>query len=89
MTDITTKKLSHEMVWSEIKYGMIALRKTDGTLDFFSNLPDSFTINLRGENLFYRTHNTKKVWLGVQMTRKFRPGEKITIYLKGDTVYID
>jgi hypothetical protein len=81
--------LLHEIVHSEITYGMIALRKTDGSLRFFSELPETFTINFRGNMLYERTHHVKKVWLGKEITRKIRPGEILKIYRKGKIVYID
>ena len=72
--------LLHEIVHSEISYGMISLRKTDGTKSFFSFLPESFTVNIRGKLLYERTHNEKKVWMGVEIMRKLRPGEIIKIH---------
>jgi len=58
--------LSHKIIQTEVKYGILSLRKKDGTDAFFSELPESFTIIFRGDTLYSRSVLTNKVWLGVK-----------------------
>jgi len=82
------EQLLHEVSHSEIKYGIILLRKTDGTKRFFSNLPERFTINLRGIDLLERHLMPKSIWIGFQDMRKFRPGEVLRLTKKDGVVNI-
>lgn len=81
--------LSHKIIQTEVKYGILSLRKKDGTDAFFSELPESFTIIFRGDTLYSRSVLTNKVWLGVKITRKLKPNEIIKISKSGKTVYIE
>lgn len=82
-------QLLHEIVHSEIKFGYLNVRTTDGTSNFFESLPDSFDVDLRGEMLFDRKIRANKIWLGYSQTRKFRPGEIIRLSKNKDTVVIE
>jgi len=82
------EKLSHQVSHSEIRYGIILLRKTDGTKRFFSNLPERFTIKLRGNDLLERHLMPKSIWIGFQDMRKFRPGEVLKLTKENGVVYI-
>jgi hypothetical protein len=82
------EKLLHEIVHSEISFGYIYVRSTDGTGRFFESLPDSFDVDLRGEMLFNRKIRANKIWLGYTQTRKFRPGEIIRLTKKKNIVTI-
>jgi hypothetical protein len=78
----------HEIVHSEIRFGYIYIRITDGTLDFFESLSERFDVDLRGEMLYNRTISANKLWLGYSQTCKFRPGEIIKLTKKKDVVTI-
>jgi len=82
------EELFHELSPTEIKYGILALRDGDGTRRFFSNLPERFTINLRGENLFNRKLLPRSIWIGFTHMRKFNPFDVITIKKDKDVVYM-
>ena len=81
-------KLLHEIVHSEITFGILIMRNGDGTRGFFSELPERFDLDLRGEMLFDRRVGANKLWLGYTQTRKFRPGEVIQIFKENDHVMI-
>lgn len=81
-------QLLHEIVHSEIRFGYLNMRTTDGTSKFFESLPERFDLDLRGEMLFYRRVGANKLWLGYTQTRKFRPGEVIQIFKENDHVII-
>lgn len=81
-------QLLHEIVHSEIRFGYLNMRTTDGTSKFFESLPERFDLDLRGEMLFDRRVGANKLWLGYSQTRKFRPGEIIKLSKKKNTVII-
>lgn len=81
-------QLLHEIVHSEIRFGYLNMRTTDGTSKFFESLPERFDLDLRGEMLFDRRVGANKLWLGYTQTRKFRPGEVIQIFKENDHVII-
>ncbi len=83
------EQLLHEIVHSEIRFGYLNMRTTDGTAKFFESLPERFDVDLRGEMLFYRRIGANKLWLGYSQTRKFRPGEIIRLSKKKDVVTIE
>lgn len=82
-------QLLHEITHSEISFGILIMRTTDGTAKFFESLPERFDVNLRGEMLFYRRVGANKLWLGYTQTKKFRPGEIIKLTKKKDVVTIE
>lgn len=82
------EQLLHEIVHSEIRFGYLNMRTTDGTSRFFETLPERFDVDLRGEMLFYRKITANKLWLGYSQTQKFRPGEIIKLTKKKDVVTI-
>lgn len=81
--------LLHQISHSEIKYGIIQLRKTDGTKNFFKDLPERFDISLRGELVRQRTLMPKTIWMGFEIMKKFRPYEVIKLVKKGDIIHIE
>lgn len=83
------KVILHKMTSSEIKYGILSLRKIDGTAMFFLTIPDAFTIILRGEKLYYRNTHMNRIWLGVKITHKIKPGEILQIFKKNKIIYIN
>ena len=83
-------KLLHKISNSEIKYGILTLKKYENTLPVFLNLPNTFTVNIKGTKLYERMISSKnRIWLGVEVTRKFHLGENIKISREKNTIYIE
>lgn len=83
------EKILHQITHTEIRYGILTLRKTDGTLEFFSKLPETFTIILKKNKLYERTASQKQVWMGIGAMRVLNPNDIVRIYKKGKTVIIE
>lgn len=83
------ERIRHQITHSEIKFGIIAIRKTDGTSKFFSECPERFTVILKKNKLYARYASSKAIWMGYEAMRKLNPNDVVTIYRKGDTVIIE
>jgi hypothetical protein len=81
-------KLFHKINKTEINYGILNLRKRDGTKSFFLNLPGSFTMIFKNEKLFSRNIHTESVWIGVSITKKLILGEVVEITEQNGIVHV-
>ncbi len=81
--------ISHNITKSEINYGIISMRHTDGTYTFFQTLPERFTVNLRGKELLNRKVISNKLWIGYTKKRQFEVNETIQISKNGTIVSIN
>ncbi len=81
--------ISHNITKSEINYGIISMRHTDGTYTFFQTLPERFTVNLRGKELLNRKVISNKLWIGYTKMRQFEVNETIQISKNGTIVSIN
>ena len=82
-------KVQHIITKSEIKYGVLSIRKFDGTKEVFFGLPKRFTIRLRRDILYERQIIIKIVWMGVGMMSRFKPGQFVTIMKYRDEIIIE
>ena len=83
------EKILHQITHTEIRYGMIALRKTDGTAEFFSKLPSTLTVILKKKKLYERHVGEKKIWMGVEAMRRLNPYDVVSISKKGRTIIME
>ncbi len=81
--------ITNNITKSEINYGIISMRHTDGTYTFFQTLPERFTVNLRGKELLNRKVISNKLWIGYTKMRQFEVNETIQISKNGTIVSIN
>ena len=81
--------VSHKLVKSEIGYGVLNMRTGDGTQFLFDNLPERFSINLRGRIIPNRKIKARKVWIGYLPMENFQPNEIIKLSKKENIIYIE
>ncbi len=81
--------ISHKIVKSEIKYGILNVRSTDGTKLLFENLPERFSINLRGHVIENRKIKARKIWIGFKLMENFQPNETVKLIRKENIIYIE
>lgn len=81
--------VSHKIVKSEIRYGILNIRSTDGTKLLFENLPERFSIDLRGHVIPNRKIIANKIWLGLKQMEKFQPNEVVSILRKENIIYME
>lgn len=82
-------KISHKITKSEIEHGIMIMRTSDGTREFFAELPTTFTVELKGEKITNRRVSSQKIWIGFPQMEKFEPGEIATISKKNDYVTME
>ena len=58
------ESILHIVTKSEINYGILSIRVSDGTKKLLDGLPERFTVDSRGTKIQNRKITTKKVWLG-------------------------
>ena len=81
--------VSHKIVKSEIGYGILNMRITDGTQPLFENLPERFSINLRGRVIPNRKINARKVWIGFKQMGNFQTNETVKMWKEENIIYIE
>lgn len=74
---------------SEIEYGIISLRVRDGTNAFFKDLPERFTIYVKGEKITKRRISAKKIWIGFSQMEKFKPNSSATLSKKNNDIILE
>jgi hypothetical protein len=73
-------KVKHEISKSEIKYGRLSVRESDGTKKIFEGLPDRFTVRLKNKILLERQiSKNRSVWIGSRIMRRFKVGEMVSM----------
>jgi len=82
-------KIIHEVTPIEKSRGILTLRKTDGTMAFFSEIKEPFTIILRKKKIIERTVGNKQIWIGIDAMKSVNSADYLRIYKKGKIVYID
>lgn len=82
-------KVSHRINKSEIDYGILSLRTTDGTKKIFESLPEKFTVVVRGKKIENRKLLSNKIWMGWSIMEEFKLNEAVTISRKENIVSID
>lgn len=87
--NINKIKIRHRITHTEISYCRLYPIKSDGTLDFFSSVPDNFTMRIRGKILPNRRLRAKKIYLAESVIPLFHEGEVVVIYKNGDEVVIE
>lgn len=86
---INDKKIKHRITHSEIVYARLYAKKSDGTMDFFSSLPEHFTMSIRGKIAYNKRFRADKIYLGVDIVTIFHEGDIVTIYKNDDKVIIE
>lgn len=81
--------VSHKIVKSEIKYGILNMRMTDGTKSLFENLPERFSINLRGHIIPNRKIKARRVWVGFTQMKNFQPNETVKLSKQENIIYVE
>ena len=76
------EKIVHKITQSEITYGIIVLKKRDGSKNFFESMPLKFTLTLNGVDIPHRKISAGKIWVGYTYMAKFKPGDKIKVGAK-------
>ena len=82
-------RIIHKVTPIEVSRGILTLRKTDGTLDFFSEIKEPFTIILKKKKIIERTVGNKQIWIGVDAMKLVNPADSLRMYKKAGMVYID
>jgi len=82
-------KINHKITKSEIEHGIMIMRTSDGTREFFAELPGRFTVELKGEKIINRRVSSKKIWMGFTQMEKFEAGEIATISKKNNYVTME
>jgi hypothetical protein len=82
-------KVTHKVSKSEIDYGIISLRVKDGTRGFFKDLPDRFTVYVKGEKITKRRISAKKIWIGFSQMEKFIPNSTATLSKKNNDIIFE
>ncbi len=84
-------KVQHKISASEIKFGTLSLRHSDGTNKVFKELPDRFTMIIRNKMLLERqiAPNHRSVWIGSGIMKMFEIGEIITVLRYEDGIVIE
>lgn len=82
-------KITHKISKSEIDFGIISLRVRDGTRDFFKDLPERFTVYVKGEKITKRRISAKKLWLGFSQMKKFNTDDISRISKKNNDIIIE
>jgi len=82
-------KIRHKITHTEIRYGILTLRKTDGSYQFFTRLPRTFTIIFKNSTLYERTASEKQVWMGIEVMRRLNAYDIVLIYKKGNIIHIE
>ena len=82
-------RIRHRISHSEIAYRVFYPKKSDGSLDFFSSLPDDFTMNIRGKILTNKRFRAGKVYLQEATVTVLNEGDVVSIYRNGDMVIVE
>ena len=83
-------KVQHKISASEIKFGILSLRHSDGTKKVFEELPDRFTMIIRNKMLLERQiAANRSVWIGSGIMKTFEIGEIITVLRYEDGIVIE
>ena len=86
---MSIEKIQHKISQSEVKFGIISLRTSDGTKQVFSDLPSRFTVRLRQEILLERKIARSTIWIGFTKMKIFEPGETVNMMKYGDEIIIE
>lgn len=80
--------IQHKITNSEIKYGILLLSKN--SIDFFANLPESFTMIVNDNTLYERkfSHSNRRIWIGYTIMREFNPNQIVNITVENNRVIV-
>ena len=83
-------KVKHKISKSEIKFGVLSIRHSDGTKEIFDDLPERFKMRFKNEILLERQiAKNRSVWIGATNMKIFKEGDNVNILRFGDEITIE
>ena len=81
--------INHKITKSEIEHGILIMRVSDGTREFFAELPTMFSVELKGVKISNRRISSQKIWMGFTQMEQFNPEEIVKISKKNNYVVME